>query len=280
MKEKTLQIHPLDMSGVTCVEIFGHGGEVFVSSGNASPECMVEKIGNIKYRIEKKGEKLKITAVAPHFVSSGEIRFQLSLPENQSVKIAGNSTPIRLRGKFRDVDAACSEGDIRLETASGNFRLASAKGDIVLSNVQGSVSASTAGGDIIAGELSGDHLLTSVTGTLTLAGGEGRFRLSSEHFLSANEIRLRPGSQNYFVTGGPLRLKNLIPEGGCLLQASGPKNRIFRDLPSFLILEKGKYLKASAIGPKPSHLQLRSKEEIHIHSSRNEGPDPKLCANA
>ncbi|EPG74605.1 PF13345 domain protein [Leptospira fainei serovar Hurstbridge str. BUT 6] len=281
MNNRILEQYPLDMEGITKVEILGHGGDVFVIASEAPPEFIAEIEGKIRYRISRKGNILKITAISPGFLSAtGTIRFQVKIPSELDVKIVGRSAPIRLKGRFSSVTAASTEGDMRVENASGKFTLSSSKGDIVMSKVEGKTTASTANGDILASGLIGDHLLASPSGTLTLLNGLGRFRLCSEYFLSASEITLTPGSENYFTTGGPLRLTNLFPSGGCMLLANAPKDKIRSDLPNFRIIEQGKHLKARAIGSNPSVLHAHSKEEILITSASHSTFGEILSASA
>ncbi|EQA34818.1 PF13345 domain protein [Leptospira inadai serovar Lyme str. 10] len=281
MNHRILEQYPLDMEGIKKVEILGYGGDVFVIAGETSPEFLAEIQGEIRYRLARKGNTLKIIAISPGFLpATGTIRFQVKIPGDLDVKIVGRSAPVRLKGRFSSVTVASTEGDMRLENASGKFILSSSKGDIVMSKVEGQTTASTAKGDILASELIGDHCLASPSGTLTLLNGLGRFRLASEYSLNASEITLTPGSENYFTTGGSLRLTNLFPSGGCMLLASAPKERIRSDLPNFRIIEQGNHLKARAIGSNPSTLHAYSKEEIHITSTSRSSFGETLYASA
>lgn len=260
--------YPLDLKDIRKVEVIGHRGEVSVLTGDQTPELEIFRTGKICVTIQKKKEVLRIFTETPFFSSkSSEARIHLKIPSGMGIKIVGESVPVRIKGDYGIVKIVGNEGDIILDEASGSFSLLSAKGDIVLRHLQGEVNASTQDGDIIASHIFGKYKLTSATGTMTLAQGEGTFRLFSRYALRVQDIRFRKGLENRLYCKGSIRLSGLSAFEPSVISVTAPEGRILTELSGFGISGSGKEIVATAFGPDPSKLRLHSDEEILLSSS-------------
>lgn len=176
--------------------------------------------------------------------SSGDVRFQVSIPSHFDVqlKTAGGDITINgtvtgtvvgstaggditvgdLNGKATlktsggDIKAGNVQGDVELKTSGGDIRLSSADGDVVVGtsggdivagNVGRSLKANTAGGDIRVENVGGEAHLSTAGGDVIVAQVSGSATLSTAG--GDVECQGATGQVKASTAGGDLRLRGI-----------------------------------------------------------------------
>ncbi len=177
--------------------------EVFGIDEEEVPRLSMTQSGNV-VRVDFRPEE-----------SSGDVRFQVSIPSHFDVqlKTAGGDITINgtvtgnvvgstaggditvgdLNGKVElktsggDVKAGKVQGDVELKTAGGDIHLTSADGDVILGTAGGDVivgdvgrtlKANTSGGDIRVGNVGGEASLTTAGGDVIVGQVSGSATLT------------------------------------------------------------------------------------------------------
>ena len=206
--------------------------EVFGIDEEEVPRLSMTQSGNV-VRVDFRPEE-----------SSGDVRFQVSIPSHFDVqlKTAGGDITINgtvtgnvvgstaggditvgdLNGKVElktsggDVKAGKVQGDVELKTAGGDIHLTSADGDVILGTAGGDVivgdvgrtlKANTSGGDIRVGNVGGEASLTTAGGDVIVGQVSGSATLSTAG--GDVECEGATGRVKATTAGGDLRLQGI-----------------------------------------------------------------------
>jgi DUF4097 and DUF4098 domain-containing protein YvlB len=135
-------------------------------------------------RVEQHGNKVSVImpkSKGSFFGRKGQVRAQIRLPHQSSLKIDTGSADLKAHGRFAEAHINSGSGDIEIEEiATGDIKAGS--GDVEVEEVTSSVKVKTGSGDVTLGPVggacdvmagSGDVVLDAVVGSLKVKTGSG-----------------------------------------------------------------------------------------------------------
>ncbi len=140
------------------------------------------------------------------FGSSGNLRFDITLPKSYNAVVNTAGGNIYLDNLNGDVKLKSSGGDLSLSEINGNINAQTSGGDIRIDSTNGNINIGTSGGDIRAESFSGDFDASTSGGNITLDGSNGKINAST----SGGEVSLNYSGENKGInlstSGGSIKI--------------------------------------------------------------------------
>jgi len=150
---------------------------------------------------------LSVRVRPEHFVTGGEVEFEITIPRGMSIEASGitmdvdiqdvggavsiNSVEgtVSVRGGRGNVSLNAVEGDVTLERAEGNLALNSVDGDVVVRSASGVLSIQAVDGSITMEEITSDNVeVNTVDGDI---GYRGTIRDDGRYFMTTHDGDIR-----------------------------------------------------------------------------------------
>ena len=179
---------PLDLTGITKLEVVGIAGNFSVLRGTTSI-LSIQGVGRVAVSSERLGTTMRVTSTGDTNCYPCTVDIEIQVVQPLELQLEASN------GNITVTDAATSA---KLESGNGTIRVVGAT----------NVAAKTSNGEIFAANLKGSAILASSNGKITLE----------------NTV-LPASSQNSMLTkNGDLRIKNVTTSGGFVIRGNSSQS--------------------------------------------------------
>lgn len=146
-----VQTRPLEVTGVTRLEVKGFNGFVKVMVGEERPSVTISQRGQVSYSINRVGSALVLEGKKRVTLCvTCAVAFQISVPAGLTTQITTSNGYIEVTGGTQGLEASTSNGYILVrDTGNANLTLRTSNGRVEVYNASGQIRVNTSNGPVL-----------------------------------------------------------------------------------------------------------------------------------